>query len=69
MTKRARYWVLRLDRTYKGNPLYFEMMTGIGPATTSRRGDAMRFPSKRKALQHEANDFPLTDFTPEAVRG
>ena len=62
--KRARYWVLQDTLNKK----YFMQWTGIGPAATPVRGEAMRFPSKRKAMQHEAYSFALTFYEPKAVR-
>ena len=61
-TKRARYWVLRDGRNY------LEQWTGIGPCATQTRGDALRFPNKRTAMQHPAYSFALTFYEPEAVR-
>lgn len=61
-TKRARYWVLRHGSNY------FQGWTEIGPRSTRTRGEAERFPSKRKALQSPAYSFALTFYEPEAVR-
>jgi len=59
---RASYWVLRQG-------LYFFLeMVEIGPRCTDRRGEAARFPSKRKAMQSPAYAHPLCCFEPEAVR-
>lgn len=63
--KRACYWVLRDSLTGK----YLKMWwTGIGPCATKTRGEAERFPSKRKAMQSPAYSFALTFYEPEAVR-
>ena len=59
---RALYWVLREGGRY------LRGITAIGPGVTSRRGEAERFRSKRKAMQSPAYSFALTNFCPEAVR-
>ena len=62
--KRARYWVLKDELSGK----YFKQWTSIGPAATPTRGEAERFPSKRKAMQSLAFSFALTSYEPKAVR-
>ena len=63
MTNRARYWVLRDGKNY-----YRDWLDGFGPRCTQRRGEAERYPSKRKAMQADAYSFALMSFEPEAVR-
>jgi hypothetical protein len=65
-TKRAMYWVLRDGIHYF---MEWNYAGGLrGPRCTKKRGNAMRFPSKSKAMQHGAYSYPLMSFVPEAVR-
>lgn len=64
----AGQWVLRSSQTYRGRPLWFAQMTGIGPMTTATLAEAARFASREEAALSPALRFPLTSFTPEEVR-
>ena len=65
-------WLLRLHLDYP-RPLWFHMMTSIGPKTTDDLKEAMTFKSKREALAHPANMHPLCFWSaekkPAALRG
>jgi hypothetical protein len=61
--RRSRYWVLRDGKNY-----FKQWKMDIGPIATQTRGEAARFPSKRKAMQSPAYSFMLASYEPEAVR-
>ena len=61
---RIRYWLLKDTLSKK----YFKEWTGIGPAATSSRVEAERFPNKNSAMRSPAYSFALTFYEPVAVR-
>lgn len=50
-----------------GKPIYLCKMTGIGPMTTDKIEEAMKFDSEQDAKNHQAYTFWLTDFSPLEV--
>ncbi len=60
------YVLIETTKT-RGNPLYFDRMTGIGPMTTPNLEEAMRFPTEQEARQHPACRFVFTFFQPREV--
>lgn len=55
-------WVLVETSKDREKPLYFHMMTGIGPKTTADIDEAAKFESKEEAYQSPAMRFSLTIF-------
>lgn len=59
-------WVLleTLSSRRDGTPTYFRTWTAIGPCGTKVAGEAERFASEDKALDHPAAMFPLAFYKP-----
>lgn len=60
---KIKFWVLK-----DGNRYFREWTPGIGPRSTATRGDAERFPSRKRAEQSPAYSFALMFYEPFAVR-
>lgn len=60
-------WVLKSDSTYRGKPLWFQQMTGIGPMTTADESDRAVFPTREAALASPALRHMLSSFNVEEV--
>lgn len=62
-------YCLRSASTYRGKPLWFQQMTGIGPMTTADPGERATFVSREAALASPAMRHLLSTFEPEPVSG
>lgn len=60
-------YCLRSDSTYRGKPLWFMRMTGIGPMTTAHPTERAVFASREAALASPAMRHMLSTFEPEPV--
>lgn len=56
-----------LESVRRGKPVYFSGMGGIGPRYTVDLQNAVKFDSKKKALQCPAFAFPLCFFEPVEI--
>jgi hypothetical protein len=60
-------FVLRSASTYRGKPLWFKQMTGIGPMTTADPSERAVFPTREAALASPAMFHALSFYEVEEV--
>lgn len=58
-------YVLREVSKKRAKPLWFKQMTAIGPRTTARIDEAMKFDDRDEAAFHPVHRFTLTLFDVE----